>query len=104
MTIVVVARWVARRGEEQAVAAAVSQLVRAAREEPGCLLLQVHRDPDDPRVFLFYEHYADEAALAAHAETGHFRRHALEDAIPRLESRERSFYRLWEPADTNAGA
>ena len=104
MTIVLVARWVARQGEEQAVAAAVAQLVRAAREEPGCLLLLAHRDPDDPRVFLFYEHFADEAALAAHAETEHFRRHALEDAIPRLESRERSFYRLWEPPDPGAGA
>lgn len=97
MTIVLVARWVARAGEEEAVAAAVGQLVRCAREEPGCLLLQAHRDPDDPRVFLFYEHYADEASLAAHALTEHFRRYALEAAIPRLESRERSFYRLWEP-------
>ena len=104
MTIVVVARWVARPGEEQAVAAAVSQLVRAARAEPGCLLLHALRDPDDRRVFLFYEHFADEAALAAHAETGHFRRHALEDAIPRLESRERSCYRLWEPGDPHPSA
>ncbi len=97
MTVVVVARWVACPGEEQAVAAAVTQLVRAAREEPGCLLLLAHRDPDEPRVFVFYEHFADEAALAAHAQTEHFRRHALEDAIPRLESRERWFYRIWEP-------
>ena len=104
MTLVVIARWVARPGEEQAVAAAVTQLVRAAREEPGCLLLLAHRDPDDPRVFLFYEHFTDEAALAAHAQTEHFRRYALEDAIPRLDSRERSFYRLWEPTDAGAGA
>ena len=104
MTIVLVARWVAREGEEEAVAAAVAQLVRAAREEPGCLLLQAHRDPNDPRVFLFYERFTDEAALAAHAETEHLRRHALEDAIPRLESRERSFYRLWEPGDPHPAA
>ena len=104
MTIVLVARWVARAGEEEAVAAAVSHLVRAAREEPGCLLLLAHRDPDDPRVFVFYEQFTDEAALASHAETEHFRRHALEDAIPRLESRERSFYRLWEPGAAHPGA
>jgi autoinducer 2-degrading protein len=95
VTVVLVARWVAREGEEAAVAQAAASLVRAAREEPGCLLLEAHRDPEDPRVFLFYEHYTDEAALAAHAETEHFRRFALEGALPRLESRERALYVPW---------
>jgi quinol monooxygenase YgiN len=98
VAVAVVSRWTARGGEEEAVAAAVRELVRAVRErEPGCLLLQPHRDPADPRVFLFYEQFTDDAALAAHAETEHFRRHAVEDALPRLERRERAFYVTWEP-------
>src|SRR5689334_21809199 len=100
MAVVVASRCVARAGEEDAVAVAVAALIRAIRaREPGVLLIAAHRDPDDARVFFFYEQFADEAALSAHAETEHFRRHALEDAIPRLESRERAFYVTWEVDD-----
>ena len=96
MSIVLVARWVVRAGEEAAVEAAVRLLAPAQRAEDGCLELIVHRDPEDPRVFLFYEHYTDEAALAAHAETEHFRRYVRDVALPRLEARERAFYRPWD--------
>ena len=58
-------------------------------------MYQPHRDPADPRVFLLYEQYTDEAAYAAHGASEHFRRFALEDAIPRLEARERSFHQTW---------
>lgn len=93
MTYVVVARWIAREGEEERVAAAISQLVEPSRAEPGCLVYRPHRELADPRVFLLYEEYTDEAAYDAHAASEHFRRHALEEGIPLLETRERSFYR-----------
>jgi quinol monooxygenase YgiN len=88
-----IARWTAREGEEQAVAAAVKALVAPSRSEPGNLYYQPHRDPRDPRVFMIYEQYEDEAAYAAHGESEHFRRHAIDDAIPRLAGRERWFYK-----------
>ena len=92
MAYVLVARWVAKAGEEENVRGAVERLAGPSRAEPGCLMWQPHRDPDDPRVFFFYEQYADAAAFEAHGASEHFRRHGLEDAIPRLESRERTFY------------
>jgi quinol monooxygenase YgiN len=92
---VVLARWVARAGEEQAVAAAIGALIEPSRAEPGNLLYQPHRDPDDPRVFLLYEQYVDQAGYQAHGASEHFKRHALQDAIPRLEARERAFYETW---------
>lgn len=92
MAYVVIAKWTAREGEEDAVAAAIEALIEPSRAEPGLLLYQPQRDPEDPRVFLLYEQYVDEAAYKAHGESEHFRRHGLEDGIPRLESRERSFY------------
>jgi quinol monooxygenase YgiN len=95
MAYVVVARWVAKPGEEEAVAAAIDALIEPSRAEPGNLLYQAHRDPSDPRVFLLYEQYADEAAYRAHGESEHFTRLAHGDAIPRLEARERSFYETW---------
>jgi quinol monooxygenase YgiN len=95
---VVLAKWVANQGEEAAVAAAIAALVGPSRAEAGNLVYQPHRDPQDPRTFLIYEQYTDEQAYAAHGASDHFQRHAVGDAIPRLASRERSFYETWPPA------
>jgi quinol monooxygenase YgiN len=89
---VLVAKWVAKEGEEENVRAAVEQLAAPSRAEPGCLMWQPHRDLENRRVFLFYEQYADQAAFEAHGASEHFQQHGLNDAIPRLESRERTFY------------
>jgi quinol monooxygenase YgiN len=92
VTYVLIAKWTAKEGEEDAVRAALEQLREPSNAEPGCLQWQPHTDPENPRVFLIYEQYADPAALEAHAASEHFQRIALGEAIPRLESRERSFY------------
>jgi quinol monooxygenase YgiN len=89
---VLVAKWVANEGEEDNVRSAVERLAGPSRAEPGCLMWQPHRDLENPRVFLFYEQYADQAAFEAHGASEHFQQHGLNDAIPRLESRERTFY------------
>jgi len=96
MAYAVAAKWTANEGEEDAVAAAVGKLIVASRAEPGNLFYQCHRDPENPRVFFFYEQYTDADAFAAHGASEHFSEHALGDAIPRLESRERAFYETWD--------
>jgi quinol monooxygenase YgiN len=95
MAYVVLATWTAQPGEEDAVAAAIDALIEPSRAEPGSLLYQAHRDPANPRVFMLYEQYVDEAAYQAHGASEHFARHGHGDAIPRLQSRERSFYETW---------
>jgi quinol monooxygenase YgiN len=97
MAFVVIAKWTAREGEEDAVAGAVEAMVEPSRAEPGVILYQPHRDPEDPKVFLLYEQYVDEAAYKAHGESAHFQRFGFEEGIPRLESRERSFFETFEP-------
>jgi quinol monooxygenase YgiN len=92
MAVVLVARWVARQGEEERVLAALEQLAPASRVESGCLYYQPCRDRDDPTRFLIFEVYADEEAVQAHGESEHFRRLVLGEAVPLLESRERTFY------------
>jgi autoinducer 2-degrading protein len=91
MAYVVIAYWTAKEGEEDAVAAALTALTQPSRAEPGNLAYVVHRDPADPRRFVIYERYVDAAAFEAHGASEHFKRHGLEDGIPRLESREREF-------------
>jgi quinol monooxygenase YgiN len=92
MAYVVTARWTAKHGEENKVLAAVRKMIQPSREEPGCLFYQPNRDPDDPRLFFFYEQYVDEEAYNAHGNSEHFQQHVLAEAIPLLESRERVFY------------
>jgi quinol monooxygenase YgiN len=90
-------RWTIKDGEMEAVLAALGPLAQASRAEPGCLLYQAHRSPDDPNVIFLYEQYADEAAYQAHAESDHFKRYALDDLFPRRESSERAVYETFEP-------
>ena len=95
MAYVVLARWVAKPGEEAAVAAAIDALIEPSRAEPANLVYQAHRDPENPRVFLLYEQYTDKDGYRAHGESEHFKRHGHGDALPRLADRERSFYETW---------
>lgn len=92
MAYVVVARWIAAEGNEERVLDAIRNLIEPSRAEPGCLYYQPNRDPQDARVFFFYEQYADEDAYLAHGESDHFQRYGFGEAIPLLESRERWFY------------
>jgi quinol monooxygenase YgiN len=92
MPVVLVARWVAREGEEERVLALLEELAPASRAEPGCLLYQPCRDREDARRFLIFEMYADEDAFRAHGESQHFQRLVLDEAVPLLEGRDRSFY------------
>jgi quinol monooxygenase YgiN len=92
MAVVLVARWLAREGEEERVLALLEQLAPASRAEPGCVLYQPCRDREDPRRFLIFEVYADEDALRAHGESEHFQHLVLDEAVPLLEGRDRSFY------------
>jgi quinol monooxygenase YgiN len=81
--------WVAREGEAERVAAILRRMVPLSRAEPGCVAYVVSRVADDPRRFLLFEEYADEAALQAHSDSDHFRHHVLGEALPLLERRER---------------
>jgi quinol monooxygenase YgiN len=96
MAYVVCAKWIAKEGEADSVAAAVRELAAPSKAEPGVLLYQAHRDPENSNVFFFYEQYTDEAAYQAHVESDHFKQYGFGEAIPRLESRERAFYQTWD--------
>ena len=96
MAYVVCAKWIAKDGEADNRCRRRSRARRPSKAEPGVLLYQAHRDPEDANVFFFYEQYSDKAAYEAHVETDHFKRWGFGDAIPRLEDRSRSFYETWD--------
>ena len=45
-------------------------------DEPGCRQFDVAVDPANPARFFIYEVYDDEAAIAAHQATDHFKRNS----------------------------
>ena len=96
MAYVLVVRMTARDGEQDRVAELIPRLVEATRTEPGNLRYIAHRDPEDPRVFLMYEHYRDKAAFEEHGQTEHFQTLGVGEIFPLMENRERNFYETFE--------
>ncbi|MDB5681409.1 MAG: hypothetical protein JWO16_1214 [Sphingomonas bacterium] len=50
--------------------------------EPNCLRFDLLEDADTPNKFYFYEVYRDEAAIADHSDTAHFKR--FSNALPEM--------------------
>ena len=96
--IVLMARHMAKEGKGDEVAALLREMSAYCNSEaePGCLMYIVNRSTENPLHFLIYEQYADEAALAAHAETPMFQETIVGKEFPLLESRERSFWEVIE--------
>jgi quinol monooxygenase YgiN len=92
MPYTVLATWRAREGEEDACRAILETMTPLTRAEPGCRDYVALAQKDDPRTFVLYEVYDDEAAFQAHRETEHFKTHVLGDAVNRLEERFAKFY------------
>jgi len=53
--VVLAVTWMAKNGRESDVAAMFSKLTEASRNEPGCVMFQVHRHKTEPRRFFIYE-------------------------------------------------
>lgn len=92
MPVTLTASWRAKEGEEAEIERILRAMVPLTHQEPGCLTYTAYRSTEDPREFLLFEQYRDQAAFDAHCESGYFKEHVLGDALPRLESRVRRFY------------
>jgi (4S)-4-hydroxy-5-phosphonooxypentane-2,3-dione isomerase len=63
-----------------------------SRKEPGCVQYVGHQSTDDPRRFLFYEVYRDQAALQAHREAPYFKQYVNGGLDAIMESRTRELF------------
>jgi len=82
------AKLTVQAGSEQEFERIMQIAVPKVREEPGNHAYIFHRSTQDPRVFMFYEEYDDQAALEAHR--AHLRDmgidlRAMLDGAPTLE-------------------
>jgi quinol monooxygenase YgiN len=58
-------------GHEKELGDQLRALVAPTHAEPGCLVYELHFDPEDPAKFMFYEKFASQAALDHHMTTPH---------------------------------
>lgn len=70
--IVLLAKSILLEGKQQEFLAVAEKLVKATREEPGCVYYDLVQDVSDDRTFYFVEKYLDEAAVEAHKNSEHF--------------------------------
>jgi quinol monooxygenase YgiN len=71
--ITVVAKIVAKKKTAESVKSELLKLIAPTRKENGCIDYSLHQDNDDPAVFIFYENWENEACLARHMESDHFK-------------------------------
>ena len=72
--IQVISRRVIRQDSIEAFQALARELVRASREEAGCLGYALCQSRNDPRMHAFIERWADQDALDEHCRSAHFQR------------------------------
>jgi quinol monooxygenase YgiN len=69
------------------IAAALRVLTEASRLEPGCVSYIPHQLVDDQDTVVIYEQYRDDAALAAHRDSAHFKTHAVGVLFQKMRDR-----------------
>jgi quinol monooxygenase YgiN len=73
-TIVLNVHIEAKDGRQEDLARELQALVAPTRRETGCLAYELHRDPEDEKMFMFYEQFADQVALDAHIDAPYFKK------------------------------
>jgi quinol monooxygenase YgiN len=71
MELFIIARFRARVGQDEALAALLREQLQHVRAEPGCLRLDAFRSTRDPSLFFFHSRWVDEAAFDLHAGLPH---------------------------------
>jgi quinol monooxygenase YgiN len=72
--IVLNVHFEAAPGYEAELAEQLTALLEPTRKEPGCLAYKLHFDPQDPKKLMFYEIFANQAALDEHVASPHFKK------------------------------
>jgi quinol monooxygenase YgiN len=72
-TVKIIATLTARPGKVESLTRLLHDMIPHCRAEPGNLAWNIWRDQSNPATFVLDEAYTDNAAVAAHRETPHFK-------------------------------
>lgn len=87
MSYAVVATYVSKPDQVEALAGHLQAMLEPTNAEDGCRLYSVVNANDDPATFILFELYQDEEAFKAHAASEHFEVHIRNGAWECLQSR-----------------
>lgn len=73
MTLTIVAKITAEKGEEEFLAKQLSSLVAPTRAEAGCIQYDLHQSNDDPTIFLFFELWESRERWQDHMNSAHIK-------------------------------
>ncbi|HXB22948.1 MAG TPA: putative quinol monooxygenase [Candidatus Solibacter sp.] len=90
--IVLKVDMVVKPGTEEECKQFMRTMQQHSRQEPGCLTYVGHQSTQDPRRFMFYEQYKDQAALDAHRNAPYFKQYVTNGLGPLLEQRVAELY------------
>jgi quinol monooxygenase YgiN len=82
-----------KAGMEEECKKLIRILQEHSRKEPGCVHYVGHQSTENPRKFLFYEAYKDEAALQAHRDAPYFKEYVQGGLDRIIESRTRDLFK-----------
>jgi quinol monooxygenase YgiN len=85
--LALIVNFTVRAGDENQTREYIRIMQEHTRREPGCRQYLGHQSPEDPRRFLFYELYDDEAALEAHRASSHYERFVTNGLLKLMETR-----------------
>ncbi len=70
--VTIIFRVKIKDGKEEEALEKVTTMAEAVQaNEPGALAYTIHRNQEDPSEIVFFERYADDAALESHGQTAH---------------------------------
>ncbi|MFC3215714.1 putative quinol monooxygenase [Novosphingobium panipatense] len=72
----------AKPGRSEALGAALQSLVAPSRDEPGCIIYQVHQSTEDPALWMVYEVWQSADDLGDHFTLPHMQ--AFVASVPEL--------------------
>ena len=94
--IVLMVTYIAKAGREGDLEARLREMTGHTRQEPGCLAYTAHRSEREPRKFVLYERYVDQAAFDLHRASEYFKRIVQGEYNDILESRAPEFFTIVE--------
>jgi quinol monooxygenase YgiN len=94
--IVLIARYTLKNADDMpTVTKALNDMAERVRaDEPGCTFYQASRSTEQDGLIVLYEQYTDDAAVAAHRDTPHYRQFIEGTIVPLLANRERELFEL----------
>jgi len=81
-----------KAGTEEKCKEYIRILQENSRKEPGCLMYIGHQSTENPRKFLLYEQYKDQAALDAHRGAPYFKQYVNGGLDTIMEHRTRELF------------